>query len=235
MPYWWWILPALAGLLALGLFAAGVSALSRRHPYRAMGGIFTGGLLLAASAALLLLGLDVQTFSRLSYERPVATITLHQTGDKQFDATLVRSVDYSAQGPDTPAPTGSVDIAPPTFPLKGDEWRVEARVLKWKPWMNVLGLDARYRLERLSGEFTDTALEQAGPRSTYDLRPATDDNRLTRLSARLHQARLVDTVYGSAALMPMADGAQYSLAMTQAGLVARPTNDQAVQAVGGWK
>jgi hypothetical protein len=235
MPYWWWILPALAGLLALGLFAAGVGALLRRHPYRALGGIFTGGLMLVASAALLLLGMDIQTFSRLTYERPVATIALHQTGDKQFDATLVRSVDYSGQGMDTPAPTGSVDVSPPTFPLKGDEWRVEARVLKWKPWANVLGLDARYRLERLSGEFADTAQEQTGPRSTYDLHPAVGDDRLTRLSARLHQAWLVDTVYGSAALMPMADGAQYSLAMTQAGLVARPTNEPAVQAVGGWK
>jgi hypothetical protein len=235
MPYWWWILPAVAGLLALALLVAGLSALAGRRPYRALGGIFTGGILLAASAALLLLGLDIQTFSRLSYERPVATIALHQTGDKQFDATLVRSVNYSVQGVDTPAPTGSADVGPPIYPLKGDEWRIEARMLKWKPWINMLGLDARYRLERLSGEFTDTAAELSGPRSTYDLRPANDDNRLTRLSARLHQVRLVDTVYGSAALMPMADGARYSLAMTQTGLVARPMNDQAIQAVGGWK
>jgi len=125
--------------------------------------------------------------------------------------------------------------APQTYALKGDEWRVEARVLKWKSWANMLGLDARYRLERLSGEFSDVALEQTGPRSTYALRPANDDNRLTCLSGRLHQARMVDTVYGSAALMPMADGAQYALAITQAGLIARPANDQAVQAVGGWK
>jgi hypothetical protein len=96
MPYWWWILPAMAGFLALGLLAAGVSALLRHHPYRAMGGIFTGGLLLTASAALLLLGMDIQTFSRLSYERPVATIALHRTGDRQFDATL-RPVNYSVQ------------------------------------------------------------------------------------------------------------------------------------------
>jgi hypothetical protein len=235
MPYWWWILPAMAGLLALGLLATGLSALAGRRPYRALGGIFTGGMLLAAAAILLLLGLDIQTFSRLTYERPVATIALRQTGDRQFDATLVRAVNYGAPGTDTPAPTGSADVAPPTYPLSGDEWRVEARVLKWQPWANMLGLEARYRLERLSGEFTDTAQELNGPRSTYDLRPAGDDNRLTRLSARLHQARLVDTVYGSAALMPMADGAKYSLAMTQTGLVARPANDQAAQAVGGWK
>lgn len=66
MPYWWWVLPATAGLAALGLMAAGFSALGRHHPYRALGGIFTGGVLLAAAAVLLLLGLDIQTFSRLT-------------------------------------------------------------------------------------------------------------------------------------------------------------------------
>jgi hypothetical protein len=162
----------------------------------------------------------------------VATLALRRTGDGQFDATLAQAVTVT---PGLAQDAAFTPPAPRTFALKGDEWRLEARVLKWKPWANLLGLDARYRLERLSGEFADTALERTGPHSAYDLRPADDGNRLTRLSARLHQARLVDTVYGSAALMPMADGAQYSLAMTQAGLVARPANDQAAQAVGGWK
>jgi hypothetical protein len=69
MPYWWWILPALAGLLALGLLAGSISALARHKPYRALGGIFTGGALLALAAIVLLLGLDIQTYSRLTYER----------------------------------------------------------------------------------------------------------------------------------------------------------------------
>jgi len=230
MPYWWWILPTVAGLLALGLLAGGIGALARHRPYRALGGIFTGGALLALSAIVLLVGLDIQTYSRLTYERPVATLALHRTGDNQFDATLAQ------------ADTVGAAYTPPasqTYALKGDEWRVEARVLKWKSWANMLGLDARYRLERLSGEFTDAALEQTGPRSAYDLRPMGDDNRLARLSerlsGRLRQARLVDAVYGSATLMPMADGAQYALTMTQTGLIARPANDEATQAVGAWK
>lgn len=232
MPYWWWILPALAGLLAVGLLAGGIGAMAHRKPYWALGELVTGGTLLALAAVILLLGLDIQTYSRLTYERPVATLALHRTGDNQFEATLAQA--------DMVTPSFALGAAytPPAskiYPLKGDEWRVEARVLKWKSWTNMLGLDARYRLERLSGEYADTAQEQNGPRSTYDLRPANDADTLTRLSTRLHQARLVDTVYGSAALMPMVDGAQYSLAMTQTGLIARPANDQAVQAVGGWK
>ena len=232
MPYWWWILPALAGLLAVGLLAGGISAVARRKPYWALGELVTGGTLLALAAVILLLGLDIQTYSRLTYERPVATLALHRTGDNQFEATLAEA---DAVKPSFALGAAYTPPAPKTYPLSGDEWRVEARVLKWKSWATMLGLDARYRLERLSGEYADTALEQNGRRSAYDLRPANDAGAFTRISTRLHRARLVDTVYGSAALMPMADGAQYSLAMTQTGLIARPANDQAAQAVGNWK
>jgi len=227
MPYWWWFVPVVAGLLALAVLLGGLAAVGRR-PLRAMAELVSGGALLAIAAASLALGLDIQTFSRLTDERPVATILLHQVGDKQFDATVTLA------DPVTPAFATQPAKAPPApqaYPLKGDEWRVEAR----KPWAEMLGLDARYRLERLSGEFTDTGQELSGPRSVYALRPAGDGNGLFRLSKRLNEAQLVDTLYGSAALMPMADGAQYSLAMTQTGLVARPANDQAAQAVGGWK
>jgi hypothetical protein len=231
MPYWWWIVPVLTGLVGLAVLADGLAALGRRRPYRAMGELLSGGGLLAIAVTVMLLGLDIQTFSRLAYERPVATISLHQTGDKQYEATLTEA----DRVPPPFAIQATAPPAPQTYPLTGDEWRVEARVLKWKPWANVMGMDARYRLERLSGEFIDAAQELSGPRSVYDLRPANGDSRLTRLAVRLNQARLVDTLYGSAVLMPMADDARYSLAMTQTGLMARPANDQAARAVGGWK
>jgi hypothetical protein len=90
------------------------------------------------------------------------------------------------------------------------------------------GSTARYRLERLSAEYTDTGASRPRP---HHLRraPSNDEDSLTadltRLSARLHQMHLVDTFYGSAALMPMADGAQYALAVTQSALIARAAND----------
>ena len=71
MPYWWWILPALAGLPALGLLIGGIGAIAHNRPYRALGEIFTGGALLALAAIILLFGLDTQTYSRLTYQQPV--------------------------------------------------------------------------------------------------------------------------------------------------------------------
>jgi hypothetical protein len=223
MPYWWWIVPALIGFLALSVLAMGLGALVRRRPYRALGGSAGGSLLLAVAGAALLVGLNVQTYYRLTYEQPVATVDLHQTGDKSFDATIEQP------------PTGRAAAQSAKYALRGDEWRMEARVLKWKPWANMLGLDARYRLNRLAGEYTDVAAERDGQHNVYDLPLVGNDDAIGRLSHRLDEADIVDTVYGSAALMPMADNARYELWMTQSGLVARPANDQAAQAVGNWK
>jgi hypothetical protein len=66
MPYWWWILPALAALPALSLLAGGIGAIVHHRPYRALSEIFTGGALLVLAAALLLFGLDMQTYGRLA-------------------------------------------------------------------------------------------------------------------------------------------------------------------------
>src|ERR1700722_7072650 len=87
MPYWWWFVPIMVGLLALAVLVGGLT-MPWRRPIRAVAELVSSGALLAIAAAALALGLDIQTFSRLTYERPGATIFLHQVGDKQFDATL---------------------------------------------------------------------------------------------------------------------------------------------------
>jgi hypothetical protein len=44
----------------------------------------------------------------------------------------------------------------------------------------------------------------------------------------------MDALYGSAAVLPMADGALYEIKVSQSGLVARPLNQAAREAVGSW-
>jgi hypothetical protein len=45
----------------------------------------------------------------------------------------------------------------------------------------------------------------------------------------------LDALYGSAAYVPMADGAAYEVKVSQSGLTARPLNQAARSAVGGWQ
>lgn len=215
-----------AETIAIVLAACGVIALfvALRRLFRgrfmpAIRSTFAAILLLAVAAVLFLVATNLHLYARLTHEEPVADIAFAQQGAQQFLATLTR------------APSGNVE----TFLLSGDEWQLDARVLKWRGWANLLGLDARYRLERVSGRYRDIEQERTAPRTVYGLAtpPAID---LWAIS-RVHPSWLpfVDALYGSATYLPMADGARYRVTISPSGLVARPTNPEAESATRGWQ
>lgn len=235
MVWWWWLVPGLVGLIGLVFVLTGLGGLFRGRFFSGGLSAIGGGGLVAAAAIAALTGLNVQTYARLTYERPVATLQLKQLGPQYFEATVIQ-----------PALSEEQAARTAVYPLHGDEWRMEAQVLKWKPWANVLGLDAQYRLDRLSGRYRSIDQEISGARSVHPLYAADEDAGLAgRLpwkisawdAARKYRRYVdaVDTLYGSAAYMPMADGARYEVWITQSGLIARPANDAARAAsAGGW-
>lgn len=227
MVWWWWVLPGVVGVIGLAIVLSGLGWMFRGRPFKGGRGVLGGAIFLGVAAIVGLLGLNIQTYHRLTFERPVATIELHQKGPQLFDATVVE--------PPTPDDPDGVTR---TFEVHGDEWRIEARVLKWKPWANVLGLDSQYRLDRFSGRYTETQQELTGERSAFDIRPERSSGvDLWPLARDFSQyAPLLDTLYGSGAYMPMADGARYEVRITQNGLIARPTNEVAAEASSsGWQ
>jgi hypothetical protein len=170
-----------------------------------------GGASLVGLLALGAVGINLRSYARLTHEEPVAELSFEARGPQRYLATL------------TTLPERRVR----RFELAGDEWQLDARVLKWRGWANLLGLDARYRLERVSGRYRDVAQERSAPRSVYALGedPALDLWSL----ARDYPAWLpfVDAVYGSATYLPMAAGARYEVSLTQSGLIARPQSTAA--------
>lgn len=232
MVAWWWVIPAVVGLLGLiVLFSSLRGLFSGRVFSGGLGTLFGGGVIAVAVAAALL-GMNIQTYARLTYERPIATVDLRLAERQLYEVTVIE-----------PGNDGEGGKAR-TYALQGDEWRMEAHVLKWKPWANVLGLDAQYRLDRLSGRYNDIDQEVSKPPSIHDLsgRPALQDRdwwdldvfEVTRKYNRYVGA--IDTIYGSGVYMPMADGARYEVWLTQSGLIARPANAAAMAAsAGGWR
>jgi hypothetical protein len=99
---------------------------------------------------------------------------------------------------------------------------------------NVLGFDTAYRLDRISGRYASIDDERSLPRTVYSLtQPERVD--LWELAHRYRSwVPWIDALYGSATYLPMADGARYSISVSQSGLVARPVNQAAVVAVGDW-
>jgi hypothetical protein len=220
--WWWWIIPGIVGVLGLALLLGGFGALFRGDGFKGGRGVLGGALFLTIGCAAALMGLNVQTYQRLAYQRPVAMISLRQEGPQHFTATVEE-------------PNGTVR----DFDLHGDNWRMEARVLVWKPWANVLGLDSQYRLERLAGSYNDIEQERNAERSVHDLGKAkgVQGNAIDVYSlSKLMRGRLqfVDTLQGSASYMPMANRAEYDVIITQSGLLARPINDEAQGAVTHW-
>ena len=107
--------------------------------------------------------------------------------------------------------------------LAGDDWRVEAIVLKWKLPALLAGVPPLYRLDRLSGRYDDPARETSAARTVISFDDAGSFD-LVKLS-REYPTWLpeVDTVFGSGAFLPLVDGGHYSVSLMRTGaLVARP-------------
>jgi hypothetical protein len=237
MIWWWWIIPAVVGALGLFLLLVSLGSLFRGRIVGGGLGTLGGGGLMAVAAIAALTGLNVQTYARMTYERPVATLEMKQLGPQYFETTVTQPARVEGE-------TARSEI----YLLNGDDWRIEAQVLKWKPWANVLGLDSQYRLDRLSGRYQDIEQELHSTRSVHALSGGDKATVLPgnitvpwKLSvwdmARRYRRHIdaVDTLYGGATYMPMADGAKYEVWITQSGLVARPVNDVARDAsAGGW-
>jgi hypothetical protein len=207
-------------LLVFGLILAaiGVRNLFRARFWTAGSSLVGGAVFLGAGVALLSIAANLHTYARLTYEAPVAELLFESRGPQRYQATLSR------------LPVAERQV----FMVNGDEWQLDARVLKWQGWANVIGLDAQYRLERISGRYRDIEQERNGARSVYALseNPGWDLWNWTND----HPGRLpfVDAVYGSATYLPMADGARYRVTISQTGLLARPMNAAAEAATKGW-
>ncbi len=99
----------------------------------------------------------------------------------------------------------------------------------------VAGFDTVYRLERLSGRYASIAQELSAPRTVHALGGEEPFDLWTVARRYNKYVPMVDALYGSAAYVPMAEGADYVVSVSASGLVVRPDNDAARKAVGGWK
>lgn len=206
-------------VVALGLFATALSvhrARRKRYAASASGGLLA--VLLFSAAGVLSLGaLNLRTYDRLTHEAQVAELEFSQKSPGTFNLTLDLQDGHQR-----------------VYTLQGDEWQLDARVIKWKGFLNVMGVDALYRLERISGRYRNLEQERTQPHSVYELSTRAGPDLWA--FARSHPRWLpwVDAEYGSATYLPMQDGARYQVSMTQSGLAARPLNDAANRAVREW-
>lgn len=171
---------------------------------------------------LLLILSNLTTYQRLTYERDIAQLAIVKVSEQNYRINLSYLDSIS-------------DEATDTFNIQGDEWRLEARILKWQGWANLLGLDSYYQLDRMSGRYRDIEQATSRPVSAFSLAKPQRGISLWRLK-RLMKSNLpfLDAYYGQAVFLPMHDGAVFSISINQTGLIARPANEIAQQALDDW-
>jgi hypothetical protein len=152
-----------------------------------------------------LLAWNLFTFHRLTNEAPIAALRFIAIEPQIWQVEL-RSGDFCETR---------------KYRLFGDEWRLDARFLKWKPWANLLGMDAMYRLERISGRYRAVSDENARKHFAYDIgrRPAIDLARYAEYD--MGGWVPVDTVFGSSVYETIDPDYRYVVYRAQSGLLVR--------------
>ncbi len=208
-------LMALSGLLLLVL---SFSRLRQRQLISA--GIYSSlssGLLMIA-IALIALSVNLYTYHRLSHEQDIAEIVFRQIGPRQYLATIYFEDDNQVA----------------EYILMGEEWQLDARIIKWDIPMNLAGLDSLYRLERISGRYRDIEEERTANRTVYSLAENKGLDIWSITKRYPSWLPWIDAYYGTATYLPMNDKARFKITLSQTGLLARPVNEPGRQAIRFW-
>ena len=214
---------AIVGLIVVALIFLSVRKVRQRKFLQTFFYGFQSLLFLFLFVSLLLVFSNLNTYRRLTFERDVAEIQIKKQARQQYQVLLgYLGPDEKYRGQDS-------------FLLSGDEWQLDAKILKWKGWANVLGLDSYYQLSRISGRYRLVEQANSLPQSSYQLGDSETGLSLWDLK-RLLQSNMsfLDAYFGQSVFLPMYDKATFRVSISQSGLVARAANEAAKQSLEQW-
>ena len=111
-----------------------------------------GILLIAVGVTMGLSAFDLFSYKQIVSEQSVATISFEQLGTQRFNAIVVDS-----------------EGAELRYELAGDQWQMDARLIKWPNAMAAMGIKPGYRLDRISGRYYSLEKERNAERTVYSL------------------------------------------------------------------
>jgi hypothetical protein len=193
-------------LVVLGLGFAVASWRALRHGRLLACSARTLSALLFAALGALCFGLvaGTQGYRALTREDIACEVAVEPAGKQSFVARFV-------------FPDGSRQ----QHILSGDQLYVDAHILKWRPWANLLGMHTAYELDRVAGRYAALDDERERPHTVASLgapKPI-DLFNLRRQHAWL--GILVDTEYGSATFIEVQAPAVFEVRVSTTGLLVR--------------
>ncbi len=168
---------------------------------------------------IILVAADVYSYRNLANEHSVGIVSFRKIAEQHFEVKF-----------------SDADGISQKFELYGDQWQLDARMLKWQGPLARWGIEPAYRLDRLSGRYLTLQDERLRERSVHQIDGTNYGVDIWQFVRGFDKnLPFVDAVYGSATFLPMEDGAVYEVRISHSGLLARPLNQQATSALDGWQ
>lgn len=188
---------------AILVLAAIVSFIQLRLPqsvFRMLLGLF----LLALGSLAGTISVGMMGYRALTREDVAAHIVVKPAGRQRFIATF-----------------RFPDGREATYELAGDEIYVDAHILKWHPYANMIGLHTAYEIDRVAGRYHAVKDEREAVRTVHAL---ARDKPVDLYALRQRHAFLApafDAEYGSATFVPVTRPAELELRVSTTGLLMR--------------
>jgi len=163
-----------------------------------------GLLLLTLGAIAGTISVGMMGYRALTREDVAAHISVKPSGKQRFLATF-----RFADGREA------------TYDLAGDSIYVDAHILKWHPYANMIGLHTAYEIDRVAGRYHTVKDERDAMRTVHALgrdKPIDLYELRTRYSIL---SPLFDAEYGSATFIPVTRPAELELRVSTTGLLMR--------------
>jgi len=176
--------------------------------------------LLAAVAFVVFIGIDLLTYRQILNDQAIASLTFSKIDEQEYKVEVSFVFEERVE----------------EFTLKGDQWQMDARIIRLNGLLAVMGAKPGYRLDRLSGRYYSLEDERRKKRSIYTLAQSTSYTDFWSFLYK-NDAKVpwVEAVYGSATFLPMADKAIFQVSLSNSGLTAVPINEPAKSVVNNWQ
>jgi len=177
----------------------------------------TGMLFIAVALLAISVAMNLYSYQVFNKEQLAAQVRIESLGPQYYRVYFIPK-DQPAQ----------------LFEVRGDEWQLDARILKWHGLATLAGLKTAYRMERISGRYRDLQQERKAQHTAHALSNARGLDLWKWSRENKRRLPWVDAIYGNAAYMPLANLAQFKVNVSSSGLVIRAANTAAQQAIENW-
>ena len=166
---------------------------------------FFSSLLVILTVIALLAVSPFYIYSVFNQESPVARLHFSQQGEMEYLATVTTGNFCKGQ----------------TYSLSGDQFQLDAGFTKWIGAAVILGFEPRYRLDRLSGRYSDIQQQNSRQTISHDLAPDLLFDFFDEIENSGHEPWLVDTTFGSSVYRNIDPLLSYTVYATEDSLVIR--------------